>query len=53
VIVDGSAVECVQVRPYDFAAGTFGPEPSDDEIRATVADLIEESGGIALYVENS
>ncbi len=40
VEINGVAVECVQVRAYDFASGTFGPEPTEDEIRAKVAEFL-------------
>ena len=40
VIIGGVAVECVQVRRYDFATGEFGPEPSDEEIRESVSEFL-------------
>jgi hypothetical protein len=52
VVIDGSAVECVQVRDYNTRTGEFGPEPDDASIRASVAEFLAESGGIGLYVEN-
>lgn len=53
VVIDGSAVECVQVRDYDFATGQFTEEePTDSEIRYRVAAFIEEAGGVALYADN-
>lgn len=53
VVIDGSAIECVQVRDYDFATGELGPEPSAAEIRRAVADFITEAGGLSLYIENT
>ena len=52
VVIDGAAVECVQVRAYDFQTGEFGPEPTDAEIRGKVAAFIESAGGIGLYANN-
>ncbi len=40
VEINGVAVECVQVRAYDFGTGEFGPEPTEDEIRASVAEFL-------------
>lgn len=40
VIINGVAVECVQVRDYGWEHGTFGPVPTDDEIRARVREFL-------------
>lgn len=40
VLIDGVAVECVQVRAYDFATGKFGRTPSDDQIRRRVREFL-------------
>jgi hypothetical protein len=52
VVIDGSPVECVQVRAYDFGTGKFGPEPTDSQIREKVREFLDEAGGVQLYVEN-
>jgi len=52
VMIDGTVIECPQVRRYDTATGAFGPEPTDDEIRSKVAAFIDEAGGLALYIDN-
>jgi hypothetical protein len=43
VIIDGIAVECVQVRDYNFATGKFGRMPSDAQIRARVRKFLNPS----------
>ena len=52
VLVNGHAIECVQVRDYDFATGEFGAYPSAAQIQERVREFIEEAGGFDLYVEN-
>ena len=37
VVIDGIAVECIQVRDYDFRTGEFGRMPSDAQILKRVA----------------
>lgn len=45
VLVNGSAVECVQVRAYDFATGEFTePLPSADVVAERVRGFIECEG---------
>jgi hypothetical protein len=41
VEIGGVAVECVQVRDYDFATGEFGAEPTRKQIRERVAELLD------------
>jgi len=40
VVIDGVVVECVQVRDYDFAGGTLGRMPTDEQIRRRVAQFL-------------
>ena len=48
----GHAMECVQVRDYDFASGEFGPVPTAAQIRRKVREFIDSAGGEQLYWEN-
>lgn len=54
VVVDGRAVETVQVRGYDWETGEFTePYPSGADIRESVSRFIAEAGGIDVYLANA
>ncbi len=40
VVIEGVAVECVQVRDYDFGTGEFGKAPTNRQIRERVAKFL-------------
>jgi hypothetical protein len=49
VVINGTAVECVQVREYDWENGALGPMPTPAQVRQQVADFLADADCMADY----